>query len=94
MLLDYAPRKQLAEWLMNGWSPVEGHEYNPNDYAYLLQKDGIERTSRVAFAIIERIAPERIPEPRQSNLTRARIVANRSRKWFTGDPVSKQRGLG
>ena len=36
MELTFAPRAELRERLLSGWSLVPGHEYNPSDYAILM----------------------------------------------------------
>ena len=38
--LEFASRKALVGWLMDGWSPIEGHQYGPGDYAFVLVRDG------------------------------------------------------
>jgi hypothetical protein len=59
MHLEFVPRKMLVQWLMAGWSPVEGHEYNPNDYAFLLAQKGISRRWSDAQAIAYRLTKEK-----------------------------------
>ena len=36
MVLEYVPRKQLAQRLLDGWSLVPGVDYPPNEYAFLM----------------------------------------------------------
>lgn len=61
MLLDFAPRRQLVDWLSNGWSPVPGYEYQPGEWAFLLVQDGAVRHPELAAVLVDLIA---IPAPK------------------------------
>lgn len=52
--ITFAPRSQLRDHFRQGWRLIPGHQYDPNDYAILLEmgseapaEDDIRRWSRL-----------------------------------------------
>lgn len=61
MQIDFAPRKQLSDWLRDGWRLVPRHNYNPGDYAIMVQRsDDPEPISEQAIRVT---AARFLPKP-------------------------------
>lgn len=65
MLVDYHPRRFLAERLAEGWQLIPDHSYNPGDYAIVMQLP-----EQVAISTARQVRQMMIPfiaKPRRPN---------------------------
>lgn len=69
MMVEYFPRRMIAEKLSEGWRLVPGHSYNVSDYAILLMPPDVPEP--LTAAAIRTTAARFRPKPRTSNLSAA-----------------------
>ncbi|TJU85590.1 MAG: hypothetical protein E5Y10_24530 [Mesorhizobium sp.] len=75
-MLEYIPRKQIVEYLKDGWRLVAGHEYLPGDYAVVMIKP--DQPEALSPRQMSNIRSMFLPEPRRirSNLGAAAVSRN------------------
>ena len=81
MQVEFIPRQQLRDRLLEGWSLVPDHDYSPADYAIVMLPPKGERVSQ---HVVNRIEKWFSPKPHRSNKSAGASSRNSARYRVTG----------